>query len=115
MTAFYIEEVNIIAVPFTGAAALLRPVVYLDGKYYCVLLGSDPFSGIFGRARTLSNAFEKWHDSLKKHLSESDDEDYIVEYIRSILNKPQKPADLKAFYDQFKPDGKLRFAMLQAD
>lgn len=52
MTAFYIDEANAIAVPSTRAAVLLRPVVYLDGKYYCVLLGSDPLSGIFGGART---------------------------------------------------------------
>ena len=66
-----------------------------------MILGTDPDSGIFGRGRTLEKAFELWHDALKKHLADSDDEDYVVSYIKSILHKPQRAADLKTSYGQF--------------
>ena len=102
MEPFHIDYDTIITVPLIGAAGLLKPIVYIDGKYYCVLLGTDPDSGVYGRGRTLNIAFENWHYSLKKHLATSDDEDYIVAHIKTILHKPQEPADLKAFYEQFK-------------
>lgn len=105
MSRLRITQDNIITVPLTGAAALLKPAVFIDGKYYCVLLGQDTKCGVFGRGRTLEEAFNQWHTSLKKHLADRDDDDYIVAYIRSALHKPQKPADLKAFYDQFKGEG----------
>lgn len=103
MDAYQISEDKIIKVELSGAAGLLKPVVYIDGKYYCVLLGIDPESGVFGRGRTLEKAIAEWDKQLQAHLKSSDDEDYIVVHIKNILYPPKKKADIQAFYDQFKP------------
>ena len=72
-----------------GATALLKPTTYIDGKIHCILLGTDPNSGIYGRGRMLEKASEKWHKQLQNHLAESNDEDYVVAYIKSVLDKAQ--------------------------
>ena len=102
MPDFRFNQDKILTVPLTGAAILLKPVVFIEGEYYCVLLGQDQESGVFARGRTLEKAMDVWHEALKKHIATADEEDYIVVYIKSSLHETQKTADLRAFYDQFK-------------
>ena len=82
MSHFKINQDTILTAPLPGAAALLKPVVFIDGKYYCVLLGQDPESGVYARARTLEKAFEIWHHAIRKHIEDADD--YIVCLVMSL-------------------------------
>ena len=86
MDHFIIDQDKKITVNLKGIAGLLKPTIYIDGKYYCFLLGADPDTGIFGRGRTLGKALEAWDKDLQKHLRVNDDEDYIISYIKNILN-----------------------------
>lgn len=104
MHHFYIDPEKIIKVELTGVASILKPVVYVEGKNYCCLLGLDPESGIFGKGRTLEKALAEWDKSLQKHLAQDNDEDYIIAYVKNLLGKAQKSPskNIQAFYDQFK-------------
>jgi hypothetical protein len=44
-------EVNpdsVVVIALSGAAKALRPVVFKEGKDFCVLLGTNPQDGVFG-------------------------------------------------------------------
>lgn len=64
---------------------VLKPLLYKDGDSYCVVLGPDPQSGVFGCGRTANEALNDWSFHLKERIKNSDANDEVVNYIRDVL------------------------------
>jgi hypothetical protein len=94
-------------VPLSGAAQLLKPVVFKEGDSFCCLLGPDPQTGIFGCGPTPKQALSDWEEHLKEYLATADEDDYVLEYVNSIIAKEKEPKvippHVQAFYDQLRP------------
>lgn len=64
----------------------LRPVVYMEGKRFCCLLGPNPQEGIFGCGDSSDEAIQDWENTLKKRLEKAKDDDEIANYVKDSLN-----------------------------
>lgn len=85
-----IDPSSVINVPLTGAAKALHPVVFREGDSFCALLGPDPQAGVFGCGSTPKQALSDWDEHLKEYLATANDEDEIVQHVKSVLAKPKE-------------------------
>lgn len=84
-----------IPTPLTGAASLLKPLVYKSGKAYsCELLS------VIGKGAKPEAAVQDWNDILKEHLSNANDDDEVVKHVRDHL-KPNMDEDVRSLHDKF--------------
>jgi hypothetical protein len=70
-----IAKEDVVSIDYNSAEVpqnvrVLKPMVYMDGPAYCVLLGPDPATGVFGCGDTLKEALEDWDVNYKTYVSE---------------------------------------------
>lgn len=103
MKQLKINQELIVDAALTGAAAVLKPVVFREGDSFCCIIGPDPVEGVFGCGDTPAEAVADWDETLQLRLREASPDDPLVKYVKQVLANQPKPAYLQEFYDQFKP------------
>ena len=63
-----------------------RPLVFMDGDEFCCVLGPNPTSGIFGRGKTIDEAFSDWQDNLNARVATNAPDDEVVQYVIDMRN-----------------------------
>lgn len=69
-----------------------NPVVYQEGNSFCVLLGENPQSGIFGYGKTTALAVADWVNRFNQRMVEHKKGDELVNFVRKMRkeNKDEK-------------------------
>jgi hypothetical protein len=62
-----------------------KPAVFKDGPSFCVLLGPDPQTGVFGCGDTTDDALVDWDKHLQERARNPKDGDDLDEYIQDTL------------------------------
>ena len=70
-----------------ASVSLFHPVMFQEGNSFCCLLGPDTTQGIFGCGFTQQEAIEEWDAVLQERINSSDENDSVLQYIKSIQNQ----------------------------
>jgi hypothetical protein len=65
----------------------LKPEVFREEDAFCVILGPDPFAGIFGCGETLEEALRDWDNNLADEIENPTEGNETTRYILEILNR----------------------------
>lgn len=88
------------------AAAILRPVLFMnEGVVWCVL-GDNLNTAITGLGDNVEDALEDWEDTLKERINAEDAEDEVVaEVLTELASYREKMSarNVQEFMDQFRP------------
>ena len=63
-----------------------KPPVFREGNAFCVLLGPDPQSGIFGCGRSVEEALRDWDNHLADEIDNPRENNETTHYVMSHLN-----------------------------
>jgi len=91
MEQMKLDGLEIVAVNFDDPslpehARQLRPLIWHDGDAYCVLLGPDPQSGVFGCEKSLEAALDDWNNNVRERLAHPRNDDEVAQFIKDNLN-----------------------------
>lgn len=67
------------------AVRVFQPLVYMAGETFCVMLGPDAESGVFGKGISLEDALQEWETQLKDRIRFHKEEDEVANYIIDTL------------------------------
>lgn len=90
MQQMKIDEQAMVPVDFEGGnlpknLRLFRPAVFMDGDSYCVLLGPDPTTGVFGCGSSAEAAMLDWDNHLNDFVLSHDPDDPLAQYVLATL------------------------------
>lgn len=64
---------------------LFHPVVFRDGNTYCVLLGPNRETGVFGSGKTQEEAVIDWELQLREKINAEESDDEVGSYIQEVI------------------------------
>jgi hypothetical protein len=64
----------------------LRPLVWHDEAAFCVLLGPDASTGVFGCGPTVRDAMADWDGHIKELIKSPAPGNEITRYIKELMN-----------------------------
>lgn len=65
---------------------VLKPVVFVDDRLFCCLLGPDLRYGVKGFGHTPEEAIEDWEISVMKRIKNPFENDEVAQYLHASLN-----------------------------